>query len=176
MKLVLVRHTAVDVPPGVCYGQTDVGLKSTFPQEAEAVRSRLRGRRFDAVFTSPLSRCVRLARACGYTGATPDPRLMEMNFGQWEMRRWDEITDPRLAEWYERWETVTPTSGESFTDQRRRVDSFLSSLRATPGLNSALAFTHGGVMMQIMLLLRLCDRDTIFQRQPPYGHLLEVEI
>ena len=38
MELILIRHTSVDVPPGVCYGQTDVPLKSTFEQEAEITR------------------------------------------------------------------------------------------------------------------------------------------
>ena len=26
MEVILIRHTSVDVPPGVCYGQTDVPL------------------------------------------------------------------------------------------------------------------------------------------------------
>ena len=34
MEVILIRHTSVDVPPGVCYGQTDVPLKPTFEQEA----------------------------------------------------------------------------------------------------------------------------------------------
>ena len=34
MKVYLIRHTAVDVPSGTCYGQTDVPLKSTFEAEA----------------------------------------------------------------------------------------------------------------------------------------------
>ena len=34
MEVILIRHTSVDVPPGVCYGQTDVPLKPTFEQVA----------------------------------------------------------------------------------------------------------------------------------------------
>ncbi len=34
MVIYLMRHTAVDVPQGVCYGQTDVPLKPTFEMEA----------------------------------------------------------------------------------------------------------------------------------------------
>ena len=30
MVIYFMRHTAVDVPQGVCYGQTDVPLKPTF--------------------------------------------------------------------------------------------------------------------------------------------------
>lgn len=79
MKMTLVRHTSVDVPKGVCYGQSDVGLRATFAEEAERVRENLKGRKFDAVYTSPLSRCVKLASFCGYEDAVRDKRLMEMN-------------------------------------------------------------------------------------------------
>lgn len=34
MVIYFMRHTAVDVPQGVCYGQTDVPLKPTFEMEA----------------------------------------------------------------------------------------------------------------------------------------------
>ena len=40
MEVLLIRHTAVEVAPGICYGQTDVPLKSTFEQEAEVVKVR----------------------------------------------------------------------------------------------------------------------------------------
>ena len=55
-----MRHTAVDVPQGVCYGQTDVPLKPTFETEATKRQPILQGLSFDKVYTSPLTRCVRL--------------------------------------------------------------------------------------------------------------------
>ena len=60
MKITFIRHTAVDVEPGVCYGRTDVPLKPTFPEEAAKVRETIRktiisnGKPFDAVYRSPL--------------------------------------------------------------------------------------------------------------------------
>ena len=38
MKVYLVRHTSVDVAPGTCYGQTDVPLRASFQEEAEACK------------------------------------------------------------------------------------------------------------------------------------------
>ena len=32
MVVYLIRHTSVDVPQGVCYGQTDVPLNPTFEE------------------------------------------------------------------------------------------------------------------------------------------------
>ena len=29
MEVILIRHTSVDVPPGTCYGHSDVPLKDT---------------------------------------------------------------------------------------------------------------------------------------------------
>ncbi|MCM1164230.1 MAG: alpha-ribazole phosphatase [Muribaculaceae bacterium] len=176
VRVTFVRHTSVDVPSCTCYGQSDVGLSSTFAREAEVVKSKLADREFTRVFTSPLSRCVRLAAACGYPKAEADPRLLEMNFGDWEMQVWAEITDPRLQEWFDDWQHVTPTGGESFLDQQRRVASFLQSLRLLPDGTTVLVFTHGGVLMQVMLLTGLATPDDIFTRQPTYGQLLEVEL
>lgn len=33
MEVILIRHTSVDVPPGMCYGQTDVPLKPTLKRK-----------------------------------------------------------------------------------------------------------------------------------------------
>ncbi|MDE6338625.1 MAG: histidine phosphatase family protein, partial [Muribaculaceae bacterium] len=82
-KITFVRHTAVDVEPGVCYGRSDVALKSTFREEALCVSNSLKdaikknGKPFDAVYRSPLSRCRLLAEACEYPDAIPDERLYE---------------------------------------------------------------------------------------------------
>lgn len=59
MVVYLIRHTSVDVPQGVCYGQTDVPLNPTFEEEAAQTSARLKGLQFDKVYMSPLTRCVR---------------------------------------------------------------------------------------------------------------------
>ena len=61
MVVYLIRHTSVDVPQGVCYGQTDVPLNPTFEEEAAQTSARLKGLQFDKVYMSPLTRCVRMA-------------------------------------------------------------------------------------------------------------------
>ena len=94
MEVILIRHTSVDVPPGVCYGQTDVPLKPTFEQEAAITQENLKNYLpFDHVYTSPLTRCVRLASYCGYPDAERDKRIMEINFGSWEMKPFDRNDD-----------------------------------------------------------------------------------
>ena len=92
IEIYLIRHTSVDVPAGYVYGQTDVPLKASFEEEAAKVKEGLDGSRFDKVFTSPLSRCVRLASFCGYPEAEREERIKEINFGEWEMLPWDSIS------------------------------------------------------------------------------------
>lgn len=175
MKITLVRHTSVDVPKGVCYGQSDVPLRATFEMEAEAVCQQIDGQEFDAVYTSPLSRCVKLATYCGYGDAVRDDRLMEMNFGEWEMRRWDEIEDPRLNEWFDDWFHVKSPGGESSEEQQQRLQQFMDELKAS-GKENVLIFTHGGIMIHSLLLCRLATLENVFSQQPGYGGVMEVEI
>lgn len=129
MKVYLVRHTSVDVAPGTCYGQTDVPLRASFQEEAEACKKALQdtGMHFSRIYTSPLSRCTRLAAYCGFPGAERDERLKEMNMGEWEMQRFEEITDPRIQEWYDDYLRVRTTGGESFMDVLARVSDFLTT-------------------------------------------------
>ena len=103
MRITFIRHTSVDVEPGICYGCSDVGLASTFKEEAYAVKSSIEGEIFDAVYSSPLTRCVKLSGYCGYSTPILDECLKELNFGSWEMQKWDNITGPEITAWYDDW-------------------------------------------------------------------------
>ncbi len=176
MKLVFIRHSSVAVPKGVCYGQSDVGLASTFPEEAERTKSRLAAYSFDAIYSSPLSRCTRLAAYCGYgNDARLDPRLMEMDFGEWEMKRFDEITDPRLQLWFDDYLNVPATGGESSMQQRTRLMDFISDLQKTDARTVAI-FTHGGIVIHALACLRGLSDAEAFASQPTYGEVVEMEI
>ena len=54
MEIYLVRHTSVDIPAGYAYGQTDVPLRPSFEDEAEAVKKNLSGHTFDKVWSLSL--------------------------------------------------------------------------------------------------------------------------
>lgn len=172
MEVIFIRHTSVDVPPGTCYGQSDVALRSTFPEEAKAVSERLNAYiPIDCVYTSPLSRCVRLADYCGYTEAFRDARLLELNFGAWEMQRYDEICDPHLAEWYADYLHQPATNGESFDEQFSRVARFLLELQEKPYHRVAI-FTHGGVIACAQVYTGLVCFKKAFSSVPPYGGII----
>lgn len=175
MKVTMIRHTAVAVPRGTCYGHTDVPLKNTFPIDAMVVASQLSEWHYDAAFSSPLSRCYRLAQACGFADAICDDRLMELDFGEWEMQMFSEIEDPRFPEWQQDPVNVRVTGGESFMDQHMRFLSFIDDLKAMDYERVAI-FTHGGILMQAMLYTGMAQLEDLFVEQPTFGGMIHFEI
>lgn len=175
MDIFLVRHTAVDVPKGVCYGQTDVPLAPSFAEEAALVKEKLRYIRFEAVYTSPLSRCTRLADFCGYPTAIRDQRILELHFGDWEMQSFDQIADPRLQAWYDDYLNVRTTGGESFMDQYERVSEFLETLKQRH-THSVLVFAHGGVLGCAKVYAGLSTPADVFAQIPAYGEVLRISL
>lgn len=173
MELFLVRHPAVAVPPGTCYGQTDVPLKPGHETDAARLKEELGGEEFDAVFTSPLSRCRILAEESGYGHAMPESRIAELNFGQWEMHRFDEISDPRLQLWYDDWFNVAPTGGESCLQQQQRFSRFIEELR-TRGYRKVLCFTHGGIIAHARVLAGLTTLSEAFAHPSPFASLIRI--
>ena len=175
MEIYLIRHTSVDVPPGVCYGQTDVPLKPSFEQEAEIVKQNLAEHSFDAVYTSPLSRCVKLATYCGYPDALRDNRLKEMYMGDWEMQAFTEIKDPQLQKWYDDFLHVPTLNGESYQDILARVSSFLDEIKLS-GHNKIAIFAHGGVLLCAQIYAGVLIPENSTRKLPSYGEIVRISI
>lgn len=171
MKLYFVRHTAVDVPEGTCYGQSNVPLKPTFETEAETVKRKLSAISFDAVFSSPLSRCRKLAKYCGFDQIELKDRLKEMSFGEWEMTRWDDIQDENINRWYENWIHHPATRGESFKMQYDRVESILNEICVRNYRNIVL-FTHAGVINCARVYFNKTTLENAFDWVPAYGEVV----
>lgn len=176
MEIYLVRHTSVDVPAGYAYGQTDVALKPSFAEEAEVVRQNLHGHAFEKVWTSPLSRCVRLADYCGFHDAIREDRIKELNFGEWEMKPWEALSsDPRGEVWFKDWIHTPTPGGEAFMDQYHRVSDFLDELRRS-SFQKVCLFTHGGVLTCARIYIKEYPIDEAFRHIPPYGSVIRIEI
>lgn len=171
MNIYLVRHTAVDVPQGMCYGQTDVPLKASFEEEASIVKSNLANICTEIHYSSPLSRCTRLAHYCGFDNAIRDRRLMELNFGDWEQQQWDDLD---MSVWDTDWINPPAPNGESFMQMYNRVSLFLDELKAKQS-DSALIFTHGGVISCARVYFREADIQQTFNLMPQYGEMVKFE-
>lgn len=176
MEVVLIRHTSVKVPKGVCYGWSDVPLSDTFEEEAAEVRKNLAPHEpFDAVFSSPLSRATALAAYCGHPDAITDDRLKELYMGDWEMRAFDDITDPELQEWYDDFMHARTKNGESFPMLYARIASFLDDLRGKP-YDKVAIFAHGGVLMCAGIYAGLFTEEDAIKNHLPYGGIQVMNI
>lgn len=146
MAIYLIRHTAPDIEKGICYGQSNVSLKPTFESEALQIINQLPGC-IDTIYTSPLLRCRKLADFIGGHFKVPvldDQRLMEMNFGEWEMKKWDSIDSPSLRLWMEDYVNVSCPGGESYTGLYARVGDFSRDILQTR--KNLAVVTHHGVL------------------------------
>ena len=151
MEIYLIRHTAVAVDQGICYGQKDVDLADTYPEELEKVKTSLNKIEFDSIYTSPLTRAKKLANDIYPEQVKEDTRLMELNFGDWEGKVWDEIKDPYLDKWMEDFVNLKCSNGESFVMLRDRVLEFWNELKSKDYKKVAI-FTHGGVIRTIQAI------------------------
>lgn len=176
MEIYMIRHTAVDVPPGYTYGQTDVGLKDTFEEEAARVRETIGSLQFDKVYTSPLSRCVKLCNYCGFTGPIKEDRIKELHFGEWEMTSFQDLSvDPRSKDWFADWIHYRTPGGESFMDQYERVASFLDELRRS-GMQRVAVFAHGGVLTCARVYAGIYELSDAFANIPSYGEVIRLTL
>ncbi|MBP5508543.1 MAG: alpha-ribazole phosphatase [Prevotella sp.] len=175
MRVTLIRHTSVAVPRGTCYGWSDVPVADSFEIEASITKERLQGMTFDHVYSSTLTRAMKLAEWCCFHNATIDDRLKEMNMGEWEMQRYDDIHDPALQRWYDDFLHLPATGGESFPMLRQRVGSFLDEL-SQKNYRHVAVFAHGGVIVAACLYVGLYPEEEAFSHQLGYGEVMDIEI
>ena len=144
MEVYIIRHTPVAVSKDICYGQSNVSLADTFIQDAEQLSKKL-PTNFDSVYSSSLQRCKDLATALKFENVLFDNSLMEMNFGDWENQKWDEINQGELNHWMADFVNVKTPNGENLTELFQRVESFFNYLRKKEH-KKVLIITHAGVI------------------------------
>jgi alpha-ribazole phosphatase len=138
MRLFLVRHPQPDVRDGTCYGRTDLPLAADPATCANELRSLLPAGA--PLFSSPLARCRRLAELL-HAAPIFDERLLELDFGAWEMQAWDAIDRAALDAWAADPLDFVPPGGEAVASLRSRVGEFLAQVP-----DGAILVAHAGVM------------------------------
>ena len=171
MQIYLVRHTRVAVKQDLFYGQTDVPLADTFEEEVVTVKMNLEGIVEDAVFSSPLTRCRKLAeKVTDASNIIFNDRLKEINFGDWEMKSWNELKGTTIDNWYKNFVSVKCPNGESFEDLRNRVLDFYNDLQKT-NYSKVLIFTHSGFIRASISIFENIDLKDTFKINIDYGSI-----
>jgi alpha-ribazole phosphatase len=150
LKLTLIRHTSLQVASGVCYGQSDIDVAASFMDEAAQLKTKLVEMTFDAVYTSPLQRCVKLANALNLGDSIEDYRLAELNFGDWEMQAWDAIPRDIFDDWAHDYANKAPPNGETFSQLQQRGLRFLEEMQKKHADKNVAVVTHGGLIRALL--------------------------
>lgn len=175
----LLRHTVPEIEKGICYGQADVGLATSFAKELAIIQSKVSDLPIDSFFSSPLQRCAILAQALCPSGKEVhyDNRLMELDFGQWELKKWDEISQRNEAKkWFADYGNESCPGGESYQDLLQRVKEFSAYLKSCTTLKEPLVVTHAGVIRAFYSIVNKCSLDASFKITIEYGQLLSLKI
>lgn len=171
----LIRHTRPDVATGVCYGQTDLPLAKTFIDELSVVQEKITLSSDITVISSPLQRCQNLATAlCAESEVRLDNRLMEMDFGDWEMQEWSSIDEEKLAAWGGDFVTIPSPNGESLACVHQRVMRFWHSLE--PFNQDYVLVTHAGVIRVILAHLLESPLKKAFTLDVSYGEVIRIDV
>jgi len=151
MEIYLVRHTAPDVAKGVCYGQSDLDVTDSFLSEAAVIQQHLPAD-IAAVYSSPLQRCTKLAAHLFPAHAVQlKDELKEIDCGDWELQRWDDIPKQDISPWMDDFVNVRIPGGESYVDLFERVSKIFDHIHRQT--KPSVIIAHGGVIRSILSLV-----------------------
>lgn len=187
-EIILIRHgtTAWNLEKRYL-GHTDIGLLPEAKQELSSLREQCSDITFEALYCSDLLRCQQtLAHiASPQTGqAKLDPRLREIDFGQWEGLTYDQLKDnPQYRDWIDAPQEVTPPNGEPWKAFAERIDLFMEEclMSFSPILHSrslnapkVAVITHGGVIRY--MVSRLIPNQDFWDTQVIPGQAIKIRL
>lgn len=148
MSIYVIRHTTPLIEKGTCYGQADIDVTEQFQEEAGIIRQYIPTDLQD-VYSSPLQRCRKLAEYLfPEYPVNLEHDLKEINCGEWELQRWDDIPHAVIDPWMNDFVNVCIPGGESYVHLFERATRCFDAVAAT-GKTSVIV-THGGVIRSIL--------------------------
>ena len=172
MEIYVIRHTTPDVAKGICYGQTDLKVAATFWDEVKTIHAQIPLSEIDKVISSPLQRCLKLAN----TFDSPihiEARLQEVNFGDWEMKAWNEIPANMLDPWMKDFVNVAPPNGESYVVVQQRVLACFKEILQLPAKKIVICTHATPIRILLSSLQQMALKDS-FQNKVAYGQVFKI--
>jgi broad specificity phosphatase PhoE len=142
-EIVLVRHAETEWSrAGRHTGRTDIPLTEEGREAARKLASRLPGKPFELVLTSPARRARETCELAGLgSAAQPREDLLEWDYGDYEGLTSAQIDAARPG--WSLWSDGCP-GGESASQVGARADRVIAELRALRG--PAAVFSHGHLL------------------------------
>lgn len=151
IQVFLLRHgeTPWNADNNRYCGRTDAPLTAKGIEQAAASREKLKHIAFDGVYASSLQRARITAEIVTGKEVITDQRLIELDFGDWELRTKEEFiaADPVL---WNRWMSgeagvKAGNTGETMKEAANRVSSFFRDLFEEKKKGSFLVAAHNAV-------------------------------
>jgi alpha-ribazole phosphatase len=171
-RVLFIRHAETEMAGRFC-GHSDPELNTQGWMQVAALAQQLSAEPIDTVYSSDLRRARSTAEAIAAVRELPRvlrPALREIDFGQWEGLRWEQIEqlDPEYAR---RWVALYPhlpaPSGESFQAFEARVlEEVHHLLDDNPGPIAVV--THGGVLRVVLQHFCACSEEEAWQQTQAY--------
>lgn len=172
MEIYLVRHTTPNIEKGICYGQTDLDIAETFEHEAAKVITNLNSVKGAKVYSSPLIRCKKLAHKIN-PQVTLDERLKEINFGDWELIKWDDINRADLDFWMNDYVNVQVPNGESCLQLFERNITVFNEI-VNLNHSKVIIVCHAGVIRSILCYVQQISIEESYNITIEYGQVFKI--
>ncbi len=149
IEIILARHGETDWnAAGIFRGREDVDLNDIGMRQAELLGEYLSGDKIDSVYSSPLKRAVKTARAvAGHQALEVNivQNLIDFDYGEWQGLSRQEVSE-RYPELFQDWadlpEQVRMPRGESLEDVRKRAWPFIEDSVLTGGEGRVVLVSH----------------------------------
>jgi len=156
----MFRHAEVEARYHNTFGgRIDMNLSPLGHEQAAKLAEWLRGKKFTAIYASPMRRVQQTLAPFLKNGAPAPvvlPALREVDFGDWTGYNWQQVRKKfgvHPYDWLHEMELGRVPGGESSVQFRARVEPCLFEIiRRHPGESVAI-FSHGGVIRMILAIL-----------------------
>ena len=154
--LLLIRHAVTDMTGKRLYGRSEgISISKSGTEQAASLAERMAEVRVDALYSSPLERCLQTARpiedACGVK-VRPLEGVIEIDYGTWTGRPFTSLR--RLKLWRE-FHGATPSAprfpgGETLAEAQARAVAAIEELVERHPKETVAVVTHGDVVALLL--------------------------
>lgn len=183
MEIYLIRHPKPNVESNICYGQLDIDIENENTLNIDEICANIASK-IDKIYTSPLQRCKKLALLIAnkyeikHENIVINGALMELNFGEWEGKKWDDINQNILQNWMNDFVNYQVPEGESYMQLYNRAVIFWNKIISNhSNNNSTIAIvTHAGYIRAILSLIQNLELKNTFDIKILYTSVFKISV
>ena len=173
--LYLIRHGHTEYSDlGAIAGSSDVALSQAGRDAVTVAAGSLDIDSITTFHASTLTRAIDTASLLGGDTIVEDARLVELDFGDWEGKTWQQVHDDdpdHLSEWSENWVERAPPGGETFQALANRADDWLQDIKALPDDHRLVVAAHGGTIRALLCLALELPLSCAMRFSADYAHV-----